>query len=156
MDLNLENTIAFLIPITLAVLMFGAMIAAACPYSRKKRKFKKVAKANAVINTSQTARKITGGPGRRHIHYHCKLEYSYEDNSGNFRDVTFVFSLTRFPPKHYEYGDEIEIVYDENAPENTIPCFLIKRERIMCAVVGSIIGALLAAIAFMFFSSFFA
>lgn len=156
MDLNWENTIAFMVPMTLAVLMFGAMIAAACPYSRDKRKFKKAAKATAVVNTSQTARKVFGAPGSRHVRHYCKLEYSYEDNSGNFHDVTFVFSWSKIPPKRYEYGDEFEVVYDENAPENTIPLFLIKRERIMCAVVGPIIVALLAAIAFMFFSSFFA
>lgn len=154
MSLNLENTIAFLVPITFAVLIFGLIIALACPYSRKKRKFKKAAKATAIVNTSQTDRKIIGAPGSRHIHYHCRLEYSYEDKSGDFHDVTFEFSLTRIPPKHYEYGDELEIVYDENTPENTIPWFLIKRERIMCVVVGSFIGAVLAAVAFMFFHYF--
>ncbi|MBD5130376.1 MAG: hypothetical protein HDT43_10740 [Ruminococcaceae bacterium] len=151
MDLNLENTIAFLIPMTIAVLIFAVIIVAACRYSREKRKFKKAAKATAVINTSQTLRERIGAPGSRHTRYHCKLEYSYEDKSGNFHDITFAFTSTKIPPKHFEYGDEIEIVYDENATENTIPWFLIKRERIMCAVMGFFVVAILAAISFMFF-----
>ena len=77
MELNLENIIAFLIPITLAALMFGAIMVVACRYSREKRKFKKAAKATAVVNAAQTARERIGAPGSRHVRYYCKLEYSY-------------------------------------------------------------------------------
>lgn len=155
MDNFWENIAAFLVPFSLAALMFGVMIRAMCPYCKEKRKFKRSARATAVVNTMQTAQKICGAIGSRYRRYYCKLEYSFEDKSGNFHDASYMYSQKSFSPKRFEYGDELEVYYDESAPENTVPQFLVKRERIVAAVVGLIIAAVMAVIAAMFISSYF-